>query len=105
MNNPVLYIGEPALLEMCAEECSELAHAALKMARYERGENPTPVKPEDVKANLIEEAADVLLVLDTLLDMGRITPEGLESCMAKKRKRWESRINNHIKNVEVLDLN
>ena len=35
-------LGEPALLEQLAEECSELAQAALKLARLERGENPTP---------------------------------------------------------------
>lgn len=33
-------LGEPALLEQLAEECSELAQAALKMARLERGETP-----------------------------------------------------------------
>lgn len=26
-------IGTPAMLEQCAEECSELAHACLKMSR------------------------------------------------------------------------
>lgn len=31
-------IGEPAMLEQLAEECVELAHAALKLARVERGE-------------------------------------------------------------------
>ncbi len=31
-------LGEPALLEQLAEECSELAQAALKLARLERGE-------------------------------------------------------------------
>ena len=35
-------IGEPAVLEQLAEECSELAQAALKYARKQRGENPTP---------------------------------------------------------------
>lgn len=35
-------IGEPAFLEQLAEECSELAQAALKTARKYRGENPTP---------------------------------------------------------------
>lgn len=105
MENPVLYIGEPALLEMCGEECSELAHAALKLARYDRGENPTPVNPEEVIANLMEEAADLLIVLESLADMGTITHEGVESYMIEKKKRWVSRINNHIKNIEVLDLN
>ncbi len=36
-------IGEPAVYEQLAEECSELAKAALKMARILRNENPTPV--------------------------------------------------------------
>ena len=36
-------IGEPAMLEQLAEEAAELSHAALKLARIIRGENPTPV--------------------------------------------------------------
>ena len=36
-------IGEAAMLEQLAEECTELAKAALKMARIIRKENPTPV--------------------------------------------------------------
>ena len=35
-------IGEAAMLEQLAEECTELAKAALKMARIIRKENPTP---------------------------------------------------------------
>lgn len=34
-------IGEAAMLEQLAEECTELAKAALKMARIIRKENPT----------------------------------------------------------------
>ena len=37
------HVGEAAVLEQTAEECAELAHACLKMARKLRGENPTPV--------------------------------------------------------------
>lgn len=40
-------LGEPALLEQLAEECSELAQAALKLARLERGENPIPKTEEE----------------------------------------------------------
>ena len=40
-------IGEPAFLEQLAEECSELAQAALKTARKYRGENPTPKTIDD----------------------------------------------------------
>ena len=32
-------IGIPAMLEQTAEECVELAHACLKLARYYRNEN------------------------------------------------------------------
>lgn len=39
-------IGEPAMYEMLAEEATELAHAAQKMARILRGEKPTPVTEE-----------------------------------------------------------
>lgn len=52
-------VGEPAMLEQLAEECTELAKAALKLARIERGENPTPVNKEDAIENLIEEYSDV----------------------------------------------
>lgn len=52
-------IGEPAVLELLAEECTELAHAALKLARIKRGENPTPTTEEEAITSLIEEMADV----------------------------------------------
>lgn len=52
-------IGEPAVLELLAEECTELAHAALKLARIKRGENPTPTTEEEAISSLIEEMADV----------------------------------------------
>lgn len=59
-------LGEPALLEQLAEECSELAQAALKLARLERGENPTPKTEEECIAALKEEMADVGLCIDAI---------------------------------------
>ena len=53
------YIGKPAMLEQLAEEATELAHAALKLARIYRAENPTPVTKREAKAHLIEEFTDV----------------------------------------------
>jgi NTP pyrophosphatase (non-canonical NTP hydrolase) len=53
------YIGKAAMLEQLAEEAAELAQAALKLARIERGENPTPVTKREAKAHLIEEFTDV----------------------------------------------
>lgn len=53
-------IGEAAMLEQLAEECTELAKAALKMARIIRKENPTPVTEKDAIANIREEYTDVV---------------------------------------------
>ena len=57
-------ISEPARLELLAEECVELAHAALKLARILRGENPTDATLEETRANVVEEACDVCICLD-----------------------------------------
>lgn len=55
MENRILNkIGEPAVLEQLAEECTELAQSALKLARKIRGENPTPKSLEECKASLQE---------------------------------------------------
>lgn len=59
----VRFLGEPAVLEQLAEECAELGQAALKMARLQRGENPTPKSWLDCKENLEEELADVDLCM------------------------------------------
>jgi len=53
-------IGFPAMLEQLAEEASELAQAALKVARITRGENPTPVSIEEGVRYLKEEYTDVI---------------------------------------------
>lgn len=52
-------MSEPAMLEQLAEECAELGHAALKMARIVRGDNPSPVSKTTAYNNLREEIADV----------------------------------------------
>lgn len=53
-------IGEPAMLEMMAEELVECAHEALKLARVKRGENPTQRTEKEVRASLREEWSDVI---------------------------------------------
>ena len=59
-------IGAAAMLEQLAEEATELAHAALKLARIERGENPTPVLKEVAMDHLIEEYTDVVQCAEEL---------------------------------------
>lgn len=53
--------GESALLEKLAEECGELTAAALKVNCVNRGESPMTLI--HARANLVEEMADVLVML------------------------------------------
>lgn len=82
-------LGEPALLEQLAEECAELAQAALKMARLERGENPTPKTEEECVENLLEELGDVNLCM-SVVEANR----GIHiRCLSvNKKARWAQRI-------------
>ena len=61
-------IGVPATLELCAEECVELAHVCLKLARGFRKDNPTDADLTNVIEGINEEVADVLICIDNLRD-------------------------------------
>lgn len=84
-------IGAAALYEQLAEECAELAQAALKLARIERGENPTPKTHQEAWADFLEETADVELVLDqiprTMVDF-----DAIQETRQKKKQRWKERL-------------
>ena len=82
-------LGEPALLEQLAEECSELSQAALKLARKERGENPTPKTLGECFKDLIAEMADVNLCI-WVIETSRGIDLRLNSNW--KRERWAQRI-------------
>ena len=77
------------LKELCAgiaEEATELAQAALKVARIERRENPTPVPAHKAMQDVVEELADVAVVCDVI----RLEPD--RQIMMDKLKRWAERI-------------
>lgn len=76
-------IGEPAVLEQLAEECTELAQAALKLARILREENPTPVSRKEARDRLVDEKQDV---------MNCLYVHGNVGLNYEKLKRWEDRI-------------
>lgn len=61
-------IGLPAMLEQTAEECTELAQACLKYARWIRNENPTFRDVDEIEDNLAEEVADVVICISELKD-------------------------------------
>ena len=79
-------INRSALYEHLAEEASELAQAALKVARIQRGENPCGTEIEEALDNMVEEFTDVMLVSDI------IGYEKNETIYAYKLNRWVDRI-------------
>ena len=83
MMNILQEIGEPAVLEQLAEECTELAQAALKLARILREENPTPVSRKEARDRLVDEKQDV---------MNCLYVHGNVGLNYEKLKRWEDRI-------------
>lgn len=79
-------VSEAGLYEQLAEEAVELAHAAMKMARKLRAENPTPMSVEDISAYIKEEFSDVVLcaqLVDVAADL---------DLMAFKQNRWNERL-------------
>lgn len=82
------HINRAALYEHLAEESVELAQAALKFARYIRGENPTGTDYEKALENLVEEYTDVQLVADVI-------GLGINGAVySHKEQRWINRILN-----------
>lgn len=83
-------ITYPELLAQLAEECSELAQAALKYRRTMVKGNPTPVRGGVASAGMLEEIADVLLVLQVMgidLEANHIT-----TVREYKASRWVNRL-------------
>lgn len=76
------------LLAGLAEECSELAQAALKLRRVYDGTNPTPMKEEDAIERFYEEIADVRLYLEQI----SLPHNYINEIMLEKQRRWENRL-------------
>ncbi len=61
-----LALKESDLYGQLAEECSELAQAALKKQRILNGSNLPSASEDIVDANLVEELTDILLSADVI---------------------------------------
>lgn len=86
-------IGMPAMLEQCAEECTELAHACLKLSRKMRDENPTPKTEQECTNDLAEEMGDVMLCMRIILDSDElISWDAVESWYLQKDSRMKKRL-------------
>lgn len=88
-------LSKAAIWELLAEEAIELAHAAQKMARLLRGENPLApgMTKDQIFQNVVEEFNDVLIETD-ILDV-RFVPE----LYGKKLERFAER----CKNIKMED--
>ena len=99
--NILEHISLPALLEQLAEECSELAQAALKLARYLRGEN-APVKSRmQLISDLLEEIADVDNILVLIAGTEFYDGPRLARIRQNKMARWAQRIEAGRQQAEV----
>lgn len=87
---PRFYLEQLDLLVQLTEEASELSKAAAKMVRVIRGVNPTPVKYEDALESLLEETADVQVVLGEVLNMDDW--ERVAVLRPEKLSRWIDRL-------------
>lgn len=87
---PKDYLPLEDLLDQLAEECSELAWAALKLRRVIVGRNPTPMHCEDVFAILWEEAADVRNCMHEIFDI--YDWDVIRNIEAEKFERWLARL-------------
>ncbi len=88
-------IGEPAILEMVAEECSELAHPCLKLARILRKENPTNASKIVCRDEIVEEAADMFICMEFLASLSWWDEEctkKMERIIREKLKRMRDRV-------------
>lgn len=97
-------IGVPAALDQVVEECTELAQAAIKLARVLRGRNPARISEEDAKEHVIEEYADLLLAMDSVImenlfgdvtsvdKLTKFYDERLIKIFKQKQERWAASI-------------
>jgi len=85
-------IGVPALLEQLAEECAELAQAALKLARYLRGENAPAKSRMQLIGDLLEEIADVDNILVLIACTEFYDGPSIGRIRKNKMARWVRRI-------------
>lgn len=93
-NSIISQIGECAALEQLAEEATELAQTALKLARIVRHENPTPVDYETAFYSFLEELGDTRLCIKVLEEKyGKLNTIRGER---KKLERWQTRIDDFI---------
>ena len=84
--------GKEYMLRQMAEECSELAQAALKYIRAARKE--TPMRTDEAIEHLTEEIADVRLMIDAVSAtvLSERDVDDVRAIKEQKFDRWKTRM-------------
>lgn len=89
-------IPERVAYTQLAEECTELAHAALKLGRFADEKQAFTMGDADKNkwlGNLYEEIADVLVCMDTVISyQGPGAEKRVEEIRQQKKERWAKRL-------------
>lgn len=87
------YLSTSDLLCQLAEECSELAQAALKLKMAMEGTNPTPKSELECWKSLEEEIADVTLAMGKIvLSREELAMDRIVDIQNDKNARWIHRL-------------
>lgn len=91
--------SEASRYEMLAEEAQELAHAAQKMARYLRDEQPVAESfdPTQEKNHILEEYTDMTLAFEVIVDLHDDVFNKTIEMYETKLDRWVDRLKNQRK--------
>ena len=81
-------LGKEEILCQLSEECSELIQACLKYRRTMKG--LTPKTEDEIRENLFEELADVLLNIQQVMYLfsDQEVEESIKSIQSYKTNRW-----------------
>lgn len=82
--------GPHKQIGVAAEECTELAKELIKAFRYDSFDDVV----KNTKENVVDEVADVLIVLDHVLKLYNITTQDLQPHVTKKLQRLEYWLDN-----------
>lgn len=82
-------LGRDELLGQATEESCELGQACQKVRRARKG--TTPVKLPEATGKLDEEAGDVLLLIDCLVESGVVNLDAAVESARRKIARWYGR--------------
>lgn len=81
------YYGTDAQMVVLIEECAELVQAATKWLRVRQHGHQVRKTPAEVMDNMIEELADVGIMLDQICDLLNISDRELNTIREAKTKR------------------